>query len=128
MEGADPAGHGGGGAAATRCAYRDVEIAQLPPPTQGVAVLEIMRILDGFDLGALDPVARAHLVIEAVKLGLRDRDDHITDPDHLEIPPEALLADDWITSRRSAIDLDRASIPAPGHPQRGGTAYLCAAD
>jgi gamma-glutamyltranspeptidase/glutathione hydrolase len=128
MERSDLAAHVGEWTAPMLAAYRDVEIAQLPPPTQGVAVLEIMRILDGFDLGGLDPAARAHVVIEAVKLGLRDRDDHITDPDHLEIPPEALLADDWITSRRSAIDLDRASIPAPGHPQRGGTAYLCAAD
>jgi gamma-glutamyltranspeptidase/glutathione hydrolase len=67
-------------------------------------------------------------VIEAVKIGLRDRDDHVTDPDHLAVPAEALLADDWIADRRAAIDLERASVPAPGHPQRGGTAYLCAAD
>jgi gamma-glutamyltranspeptidase/glutathione hydrolase len=128
MEVSDLAAHAGEWTAPMRAPYRDVEIAQLPPPTQGVAVLEIMRILDGFDLRALDPVARAHLVIEAVKIGLRDRDDHVTDPDHLAVPAEALLADDWIADRRAAIDLERASVPAPGHPQRGGTAYLCAAD
>lgn len=108
--------------------YRDVEVAELPPPTQGTAVLEILRILDGFDLATLDPTDRAHLVIEAVKLGLRDRDDHITDPDCMEIAPEDLLADGWIDRRRGAIDLARVSVPEPGHPQRGGTAYLCAAD
>ncbi len=128
MDEADLAVHVGEWAAPMRARYRDVEIAELPPPTQGVAVLEIMRILDGFDLPAMAPADRAHLVVEAVKIGLRDRDDHITDPAHARIPPEALLADEWIDSRRASIDPARAQVPAPGHPQRGGTAYLCAAD
>ncbi len=88
-----------------------------------------MRILDGFDLAALEPADRAHLIIEAVKIGLRDRDDHVTDPAHALVPPEALLADDVdraSVARRSIPDW--AHIPEPGHPQRGGTAYLCAAD
>ncbi|MGZ4690728.1 MAG: gamma-glutamyltransferase family protein, partial [Acidimicrobiia bacterium] len=120
--------HAGEWAAPMRAKYRDVEIAELPPPTQGVAVLEIMRILDGFELGALEPADRAHLIIEAVKIGLRDRDDHVTDPAHATVPPEALLAEEWVTARRAAIDPNRAQLPLPGHPQRGGTAYLCAAD
>jgi gamma-glutamyltranspeptidase / glutathione hydrolase len=128
MEASDLAAHVGEWAAPMLAPYRDVEIAELPPPTQGVAVLEIMRILDGFDLGALDPVDRAHLVIEAVKIGLRDRDDHVTDPAHALIAPEELLSDAWIDERRGAIDPEWAHIPEPGHPQRGGTAYLCAAD
>jgi gamma-glutamyltranspeptidase/glutathione hydrolase len=128
MEPADLAAHEGEWVTPLRAAYRDVEVAELPPPTQGVAVLEIMRILDGFDLAALDPAERVHLVVEAVKLGLRDRDDHVTDPDHLRVAPEDLLAPAWIDARRAAIDPDRAQVPAPGHPQRGGTAYLCAAD
>jgi len=128
METSDIAAHAGEWTAPMRAPYRDVEIAELPPPTQGVAVLEIMRILDGFDLATLDPADRAHLVIEAVKIGLRDRDDHITDPAHARVPPEALLTDAWIDERRAAIDPDWASVPPSGHPQRGGTAYLCAAD
>jgi gamma-glutamyltranspeptidase/glutathione hydrolase len=63
-----------------------------------------------------------------VKIGLRDRDDHVTDPAHLRVAPEDLLAPAWIDARRAAIDPDHARVPAPGHPQRGGTAYLCAAD
>jgi gamma-glutamyltranspeptidase / glutathione hydrolase len=128
MDTSDLEAHAGEWATPMRARYRDVEIAQLPPPTQGVAVLEIMRILDGFELGALDPVDRQHLIIEAVKIGLRDRDDHVTDPAHAAVPPEALIADDWIAARRAAIDPQRAHVPQPGHPQRGGTAYLCAAD
>ncbi len=111
-----------------RCTYRDVEVAELPPPTQGVAALEILRILDGFDLARLDPGARAHLVIEAVKIGLRDRDDHVSDPGAMPVTPADLLSEGWISTRRDAIDPDRATAPSPGHPQRGGTAYLCAAD
>jgi gamma-glutamyltranspeptidase/glutathione hydrolase len=63
-----------------------------------------------------------------VKAALADRDAWISDPDHMPVPATALFADDYVAARRAAIDTDRASDPAPGHPQRGGTAYLCAAD
>ena len=59
MDAADLAAHVGEWATPMRARYRDFELAELPPPTQGVAVLEIMRILDGFDLGALEPADRA---------------------------------------------------------------------
>ncbi len=124
----DFAAHTNRWAAPMRAGYRDVEIAQLPPPTQGAIVLEIMRILDGFDLASMTPADREHTVIEAVKIGLRDRDDHISDPHAMRIVPDALLDADWIASRRDAIDPTRAHQPASGHPQRGGTAYLCASD
>jgi gamma-glutamyltranspeptidase/glutathione hydrolase len=111
-----------------RAPYRDAEIAQLPPPTQGASVLEVLRILDGFDLAALDDVTREHVMIEAVKIGLRDRDDHISDPDHMPTPASTLFGDAWVERRRAEIDMTQASTPEPGMPQRGGTAYLCAAD
>ena len=124
----DLAAHAGRWDAPMRAAYRGVEIAELPPPTQGAVVLEIMRILDGFDLATMAPADREHLIVEAVKIGLRDRDDHISDPAAMRIAPEALLAPDWIAARRDAIDPARSQVPEPGHAQRGGTAYLCAAD
>ena len=107
--------------------FRDTEILELPPPTQGATVLEALRILDGLELPA-DPAARLHVQIEVVKAALADRDAWITDPDHMPLPATALLADDFVAERRAAIDLDCASHPTPGSPQRGGTAYLCAAD
>ena len=59
----------------------------------------------------LDPADRAHLMIEAVKIGLRDRDDHVTDPAHAMVPPEALLTDEWID------DAPRRDRPGVGaHP------------
>ena len=128
METNDLASHYGCWDAPLVADYRDVQVAELPPPTQGTTVLEILRILDGDDLAAMAPADRAHLVIEAVKIGLRDRDDHITDPAAMLISPTDLLAENWIAGRRDQIDPSRAGVPAPGHPQRGGTAYLCAAD
>jgi gamma-glutamyltranspeptidase/glutathione hydrolase len=86
-----------------------------------------LRILDGCDLPA-DGVDRQHLMLEAVKLALADRDTYVTDPDAMSIDPTALLADEWIDKRRGAIDPKRASklprLPGPD----GGTAYLCASD
>jgi gamma-glutamyltranspeptidase / glutathione hydrolase len=107
--------------------YRDVEIAELPPPTQGVTALEALRILDGFSLPE-DDADRHHLLIEATKLALQDRNEHVSDPAAMIVSPKAMLADDWIDARRSRIDPGLATTPAPGPAHVGGTAYLCAAD
>jgi gamma-glutamyltranspeptidase/glutathione hydrolase len=128
MDGEDLATHHGEWVDPIRAAYRDAEVAQLPPPTQGASVLEVLRILEGFDLASLDEATREHVMIEAVKIGLRDRDDHISDPDHMPVPATELFGGPWVERRRSEIDLRRANTPDPVMAQRGGTAYLCAAD
>ena len=56
----------------------------MPPPTQGVTALEALRIVDGLDLGADGP-DREHLLIEAMKLALADRDAYLGDPDAMTI-------------------------------------------
>ena len=124
----DLAAHAGEWCTPLRAAYRDVEVAELPPPTQGVTALEILRILDGFELGDLDPVARNHVMIEATKLALLDRDEHVGDPDHMRRPPESLLDDESINAHRRAIDPEHAFDARAGVTHRGGTAYLCATD
>ena len=125
----DLGSHTGEWATPMRASYRDVEIAELPPPTQGASALEALRILDGFDgLGARDPVEREHLRIEAFKAAMADRDRWITDPDAMPVPASVLLGDEWVSARRAAIDPARAGTPRAAHPQPGGTAYLCAAD
>jgi gamma-glutamyltranspeptidase/glutathione hydrolase len=113
-----------------RACFRDVEIAELPPPTQGVTALEAMRIVDGFApaVAGADPGASDHLLIEALKQALADRDRWVTDPDHMPRPAGDLLSDAWTAARRDAIDPRRSTSPDPGVPQPGGTAYLCAAD
>jgi gamma-glutamyltranspeptidase/glutathione hydrolase len=107
----------------------DTSVVELPPPTQGVGALEALLIADGFDLPD-DPesVERHHLLVEAVKIALCDRDDHVSDPAAMDIEPERLLHEDWISARRAEIDPSRASRPVPRPAAQGGTAYLCAAD
>lgn len=125
----DLAAHAGEWVTPLTAPFRDSVVAELPPPTQGTAALEALRILDGFDdLGTRDPVTREHLRIEAVKAAMADRDAWITDPEHMALDPQELLADDWTAARRRALDPQRASRPDPARPQPGGTAYLCAAD
>jgi gamma-glutamyltranspeptidase/glutathione hydrolase len=109
--------------------YRDHEIAQLPPPTQGASALEALGILDGFeDLGQRHPADREHLRVEAFKIAMSDRDRWVTDPDEMPVDASVLFSDEWVSARRASIDAERAGVPDPAHPQPGGTAYLCAAD
>jgi gamma-glutamyltranspeptidase/glutathione hydrolase len=127
LEMKDLALHEGRWAAPLHAPYRDVEIAELPPPTQGVTALEALRILDGVALPTED-ADRQHLLIEAMKLSLEDRDDYVSDPDAMTVTPHEMLSERWIADRRSRIDPRRAAIPEAGAAQVGGTAYLCAAD
>ena len=123
----DLASHGGRWVEPLLARYRDVEVAELPPPTQGVTALEALRMLDGISLPGDGP-QRHHLLIEAMKVVLQDRNEHVSDPDAMSILPEAMLADDWIEARRARIDPQRAAVMQPSAAHAGGTAYLCAAD
>jgi gamma-glutamyltranspeptidase/glutathione hydrolase len=107
--------------------YAGFEVAELPPPTQGVTALEAMRIAADLDLPG-DPTERAHLLIEAMKGAIVDRNHYVGDPDSMPFPASALLDDAWIARRRAAIDLTRASVPVPDPGPDGGTVYFCAAD
>jgi gamma-glutamyltranspeptidase len=102
-------------------------VLELPPPTQGAAALEALRIADGIDLPPAGPL-REHLLIEIAKAALADRDAHIGDPDTMRLDPAALFADPWVTDRRAALDWEHASTPVPRPGPDGGTIYLCAAD
>jgi len=127
MTAADVAAHTGAWVEPLRAHFRDTEVLEMPPPTQGVTALEALRILDGLELGTDGP-ARQHLLIEAVKCALADRDAHLGDPDAMPVAPVELLGDDWIGTRRARIDPARAAaFPARPGPD-GGTVYLCAAD
>ena len=72
MTAADVAAHAGAWVEPLRAPFRDVEILEMPPPTQGITALEALRIVDGLELGRDGP-DREHLLIEAVKLALADR-------------------------------------------------------
>jgi gamma-glutamyltranspeptidase/glutathione hydrolase len=108
--------------------YRDVTITELPPNTQGVAVLEALSIVEAWGRLPADGPDRQHLLIEATKLALNDRDTYVSDPAAMRVDPRTLFSPGWIESRKAAIDPARAGSPKPGRPTGGGTAYICAAD
>jgi gamma-glutamyltranspeptidase/glutathione hydrolase len=108
--------------------YRGVEVLELPPNTQGVTALEALAIVEALGPLPADGPDRQHLLIEAVKLALADRNRYVTDPEHMPVPAETLISSTWIAERARQFDPARASDPGPGLPASGGTAYLCAAD
>jgi len=127
MRADDLAGHEGAWVEPLRAAFHGCEVAELPPPTQGVTALEALRIVDGMDLPVAG-VERTHLMIETVKCALADRNAYVGDPDTMPFPAQTLLTDEWIDRRRASIDPARAAQPQPDPGPNGGTAYLCATD
>ncbi len=112
--------------------FRGYRLWQMPPPGQGIAALQMLRILDGFDLGAMDHNSAEYLhhLIEAKKLAFADLAAYVADPDHMAVTPERLLSDDYVQARRDALDPGRAlDRPDPGPALTDSeTIYLSVAD
>lgn len=98
------------------------------PPTQGLASLLLLGLLER--LGPLEPesFAFAHAQIEATKAAYRVRDRIITDPAHLREDPRAALTEEALASLAAGIDARRASQPRSGRPAEGDTVWMGAAD
>lgn len=100
--------------------YRGHTVMKCGPWTQGPCLLETLRLLEGVDLrakgqGSADAV---HLSVEALKLGLADRDAHYGDPRVVEVPTKELLSKEYADLRRPLIDPARASREQrPGDPK-----------
>ncbi len=123
--------------------YRGFEVVQMPPPTQGFAALQILNLLEGFDVAAWGDGTAAyyHHLVEAVKVAFADRDEWLTDPEYVDIPLDRLLSKAYADERRTLIDPRRArplDDIAPGvrfdagvarrRSPGGDTAYFCVAD
>ncbi|MEX2549099.1 MAG: gamma-glutamyltransferase family protein [Nitriliruptoraceae bacterium] len=108
--------------------FRDVDVLELPPPTQGVTALTALGVLDA--LGPLpdDPGLALHLQVETVRAAMADRQEHLADPDAMRTSPSALLSPGRLAAMAAAIDPERAGAWPPTRPSPGGTAYLCVAD
>jgi gamma-glutamyltranspeptidase/glutathione hydrolase len=130
----DFAAHASEWVAPVTTTYRGWEVAQLPPNGQGLAVLEMLNVLEGFDLAALDfgSAPHLHLLVEAKKLAFEDRARYYADPSCTEVPVAALVAKSYATARRALIDPTRAAAFVPcGEPpfaRARDTVYLAAAD
>lgn len=112
--------------------FRGRTVWELPPNGQGIAALEMLRIVDGYPLqewGRNSPEYLHHL-IEAKKLAFADLERYVADPQAMEIDPERLLDDGWVRERRGLIDPGRAKRrvePGEGVTE-SETIYLAAAD
>lgn len=124
---ADLAAHRGEWVSTLSVPFGDLDVHELPPNTQGVTALQALRIVSGLDLGP-DGARRHHLLIEAMKLALADRDEYVGDPDGMTVDAAELVSERWCTTRRARIDENRAAPLRVSPSPAGGTAYLCAAD
>src|SRR5438874_9430147 len=113
--------------------YRGYDVFELPPNGQGVATLQILNILEGFDLRAMgrNSPETLHTMIEAKKIAWADRAKFYADPAFAKIPLTGLLSKKYATERRKLIDPNRAAKQVEaGSPalDQGDTIYLCTAD
>ena len=116
--------------------YRGVRVTSHPPNSSGIVALEILNILDeleppaeAFGAEGLGDAGWAHLMIEASKLAMADRDAHLTDPEARDLPIERLLDKAHGAMLAALIDPQHASIPRTSTNRPGGdTAYLAAVD
>jgi gamma-glutamyltranspeptidase / glutathione hydrolase len=113
--------------------YRGYDVFELPPNGQGIAALQMLNLLAGFDLRAMgfNSAAALHAMIEAKKIAWADRAKYYADPNFAKIPLTGLLSKAYADERRKLIDPGHAARKvAPGNPvlKDGDTIYLCTAD
>jgi gamma-glutamyltranspeptidase/glutathione hydrolase len=99
--------------------YRGYQVYKTGFWAQGPVMLEMLNILEGFDLHALkhNSPEYVHTLVETMKLAFADRDRYYGDPDFVKVPGEQLLSKDYAAMRRALIDSSRASLEQrPGDP------------
>ncbi len=112
--------------------YRGYTICELPPNGQGLVALEMLNILEGYDIGNLKHNGHEylHFLIEAKKAAFSDRDCFITDPEFEAVPVAELLSKEYARQAREKIDRTRAQPSVlPSFPQKSSdTVYVTAVD
>ena len=89
--------------------YHGARIVTAPPPSSGgIAVLDSLNILTGFDFHDFDSATRKHLIIEAMRRAYRDRAIFLGDPDFIKMPLQQLMSVDYAAGQRSSIRYDKA--------------------
>jgi len=114
--------------------YRGWTVWELPPNGQGLAALQLLNLLEGFDLKGMGRESADfwHVLTEAKKLAFADRARYYADPAFAKVPVEALLSKDYARQRAALIDMQHAALmDSAGDPaalNRKETTYLCTAD
>ncbi|NOT32789.1 MAG: gamma-glutamyltransferase [Candidatus Eisenbacteria bacterium] len=114
--------------------YHGVEVWELPPPGQGIAALQLLNLIENFDLKAMgrESADYWHVFTEAKKIAFADRARYYADPEFARVPVAELISKPYAKQRAAAIDMNRAATAdVPGDPvalNRRETTYLCTAD
>ncbi len=111
--------------------YRGYDVWELPPNGQGIAALEMLNLLEPFNLKAMGPQSAEalHLMIEAKKLAYEDRAKFYTDPEFARVPVAELTSKTYAAKRQTLIDPNRANLtPVPGEPLQADTIYMTVVD
>ena len=111
--------------------YRGYDVWELPPNGQGIAVLQILNVLEKYNIKSMGfgSAEYVHTFVEAKKLAFEDRAKFYADPDFNKLPIKGLISKEYATERNKLINPDRAAkiLPA-GNPEHGNTIYLTTAD
>jgi gamma-glutamyltranspeptidase / glutathione hydrolase len=110
--------------------YRGYDVWELPPNGQGIAALQMLNILEGYDFSQI-PYGSArhiHLFAEAKKLAFEDRAKYYADMEFAKVPVQELISEAYAAERRKLINENKAGIYRAGDPMEGGTIYLTVAD
>ena len=119
--------------ASIHATYRGVTIHETPPPSQGVSVLQALRLLEPWEIGALPFLGpdHVHLLVQAKQIAFHDRDRLVADPEFSPVPVERLLSRAYADERRVLMDPKRAlpwdRVPSSGS-LTGDTVYVAAVD
>ncbi len=114
--------------------YRGHDVWELPPNGQGIAALQMLNVLETYDLASLGSGSAEylHLLIEAKKLAFEDRAHYYADPAFVAVPVSGLISKGYARERRRLIDPLKASVELgygdPSQLQKGDTVYLTVAD
>ena len=116
-----------------RGTYRGIEICETPAPTQGFTVIEMLNLVEPYELGRMDPrgAGLVHLLVQAKQIAYHDRDTLLADPEFSPVDLERLIAKAYAEERRHLISRVRA-IPwdqvASHGTLAGDTVFVCAVD
>ncbi len=113
--------------------YRGWDVYELPPNGQGIAALQILNILEGFDIASMGFASAEyiHVFVEAKKLVYEDRARYYADMDFADVPVASLISQEYAAKRRSQISTDKAAASyaaGDAHLEDGDTIYLTVAD
>ena len=112
--------------------YRGYTLHELPPAGQGIAALQMLKMLEGVDFSSMvhNSAEYLHTLIEAKKLAYADLARYVADPDAMDVRPEAMLDPDYLAARAALIDPERAMERAEPGPlaTESDTVYLTVAD